>query len=280
MAVFWLAMRQQRAAVIWYGVGLGLYAALMTLLYPSLESTMRQMSEGYPQEFLEALGIGGVNLSDPRGFLSAEFFSMEPLILGAFAVFAATGALAGEESAGTMEMLAALPLSRRGLFVRKSLGVAASAVGICALTSLGWIATVPFVDLHGVLRLPALLGATFAQLSFVWSVGAVGLLLGAIAPTRSTAASWTGGMLIVWYLLVAIAGVVDVVEWLQYLSPYYYADLSAVLMHGVTPGHFAVLWLFNFVVTIAALRAFEAREIGSERWQVRGLLWRPAVTSD
>ena len=103
MVVFWQSMRQARASVVAYGVGLALYAALMTLLYLSMESTLSQMSEGYPQEFLEAFGVAGISLGDPRGFFSAEFFSMTLLILGAFAVFAATGALAGEEGAGTME---------------------------------------------------------------------------------------------------------------------------------------------------------------------------------
>lgn len=274
-AVFWHAMRQQRVAVLSYGLGLALYAALLILLYPSVESTMAQMSESYPQEILEAFGVAGTSLSDPRGFVSVEFLSMTPLILGAFAVFAATGVLAGEESTGTMEFLAALPLSRRQLFVQKSLAVAGASVAIGGLTCLGWVATVPFVDLHGVVGLPELTGATFAQLSFVWFVAAAGLLLGAIAPTRSTAAAWAGVILIVSYLLVAIAGVVDSVEWLQYVSPYYYADLSAVLLRGVTWSRFAVLWSLNLVITGLALQAFDGREIGSERWQLRAILGRP-----
>ena len=261
-----------RIQVLAYGLGLALWAAVEVLLFPSVADSLSDIE--YPEAILEAFGVGGTNLGDPRAFFGAEFFSLGPLVIGAFVVFASTAALAGEESSGTMELLGALPISRRRMFVEKTIAVLLGVVGVAALTSIGWVASVPFVDLGRELTLIELVGATFAQVPFAAFLVAVGLLLGAVAPTRSTAAAITGGLLIVTYLLLAVASTVDSVENLKYASPYYYSDLSGVLVDGIEVRHQLVLWSATLMIGFVALLAFEGREFNAERWQFDALLPR------
>lgn len=258
-----------RIQVLSYGLGLALWVGFEVLLFPSVADSLSSIE--YPQAILDAFGVSGTNLGDPRAFFGAEFFSLGPLALGAFVVAASTAALAGEESAGTMEPLAALPFSRRQMFVQKAVAVFVAAAGV---TALGWAASVPFVDLGRELTIVELVGATFAQLSFAAFLGAVGMLFGAVAPSRGTAAACTGALLVIAYLLVAIASSVDAVDGLKYASPYYYSDLSGILVDGVDPRHQVVLWGGALAVGYLALIAFEGRELGAERWQFDAFLPR------
>ena len=274
MTVFNHALRSYRTQILAYGIGLGAYAALVALLFSSMAGTMAELEASYPEEILQAFSGGAaLSLATASGFITYEYFSFAPLFFAAFAVFASTGALSGEEGSGTLEFLGSLPVSRRRVFLEKALAVGAAMMLIAGIIALGWVVTVPFLDLDGV-TLPMLIGATFAQISFLAFIAAVGLLLGAVAPSRGAAAAWTGAVTVVAFLAVSIAGAVDAVSWLQYTSPFYYADFPAILVFGVTPWHFVLLWGVTLLVGFLALRAFEGRELGSERWQLAALAGR------
>lgn len=268
------ALRQLRTQVLGYGIGLGIYAAVVTLLFPVMEETLSELTASYPEGILEAFGVSGVSLADPRGFLSAEFFSFAPVIFAAFGLFASTGALAGEEGSGTLELTATLPISRRELFLRKAVAIALAGVATASLICIGWIVTVPFVDFDGRLSLIALIGATFGQLSFVTFIVAVGFLLGALAPSRGSASAWCGMILVASYLIMSIAGAVEQVRWIRYASPYYYTDLAQVLTTGIDLLRAAGLWATTGFIGFVAMRAFERREIGGQGWQFAALAFR------
>jgi ABC-2 type transport system permease protein len=267
------ALRRLRSQIMWFSIGLGVWGAMYIFLFPVMQESMSQID--YPAEILEAFGAGSGNIGDPRVFFDIEFFSLGPSIMAVYAVIAGTGALAGEESAGTMDFIAALPISRRRLFVQKALAVATGATLVAVLTaSIAWIATAPWNDIGGDLTVLDLVIATLAMVPFVLLVAAIGMLLGAVSPSRASAAAWTGGFVVIAYLVVAIASITDSVEWFRYLSPYYYTDLPGILEDGLDGAHQAVLWAMIAAVTLAGLRAFEGRELAAERWQ-----WRALFTS-
>jgi ABC-2 type transport system permease protein len=265
MVLFWHTLTGLRAQVLWYGLGLALWAGLEVVLFPTVRETISAVE--YPEELLAAFGASGGDLSDPRTFFEVEFFSLGPVITATFALFASTAAFAGEESSGTMDLLASLPLNRRRILAEKVLAIACAATGIVAIVASAWVFTVPFANLGSDLPRWDLVVATFAQLPFTAFIVAVGLLFGAVAPSRSTAAACTAGLLVASYLFVAFAGLDDSVEPLRYVSPYYYADLSGVLSNGLEWGHQGVLWAITALTGWLALRGVEGREYGSERWQ-------------
>ncbi|MFA7250036.1 MAG: ABC transporter permease subunit [Dehalococcoidia bacterium] len=261
-----------RMQVLWYGVGLAFWAGLEMLLFPSVASSLGDLD--YPEEILNAFGTGGISMSDPRAFFTAEFFSLGPLVLGAFAIFASTGALAGEEGSGTMEMLASLPVARSSMFFQKLGAILVAMLGVIVITSVGWTLTMPFADLGRELTNLMLVGATLAQLPFTAFIIATGLFFGAVAPSRSTAAACTGAIMVVAYLVVAIASAVESVSDIKYASPYYYSDLQGVLIDGIKIEHQLVLGSVTAIIGLLALGAFEAREFGGERWQFSAALPR------
>ncbi len=278
MVVLRHAVRRLRGQILAYGLGLTAWGAIEAMLFPSVRESLGSIE--YPKEILEAFGAANSNLASPRTFMDVEFFSLGPLVLATFALFASTGALAGEEGAGTMEGLASLPISRRQMFVEKLLAVSSALIATCVIVSLGWVVSTPIADFGRQLTLFRLTAATFAMLTFAAFMGATGLLLGAVAPSRGAAGAWGAALLIASYLMVVISSVADSVENLKYASPYYYSDLTGILASGVEWEHQLVLWTSTALVGWVALRAFEGRELGAERWQflapIRG---GPTMTS-
>ena len=171
--------------IVGYGGGLGMLAALYVVLYPAFAGTFAdfELPEAY------SAFIGDVSdLAAPRGFFQIEFFSFwMPLLVAVYAVVVSTGLLAGDEQRGTLEMMLAQPVSRRRLFVERVAAFAIGATLICALASLGFVVSAPFIDLRGDVAVWELGLAPFAALPLALACGSLGLLAGALSPTRGLA---------------------------------------------------------------------------------------------
>ena len=181
MRLFTYALRRLRTQILIFGIGLAVWGVLYVFLFPLVRDSMSKIE--YPPEILAAFGAGGTDLGDPRLFFDVEFFSLAPSIAAVFCVIAGTAALAGEESAGTIDFIAALPLSRRRIFSQKALAVATGAAGIAAIIALGWLLTAPFAEYRDELPVRDLVGATLLQLPFMLFIGSCALLLGGWRPT-------------------------------------------------------------------------------------------------
>ena len=264
----WKDLRWQ---IFWFGVGLALYGASIVLIFPQFEDYLKEVAETYPEEILNF--FGGGDITSPEGFLTLEYYSFAVLILVIFALVVSTGALAGEESRGTAETLLSQPLRRSRVMIEKGVAVLAASVTVCLVVCIGWLVSVPFIDLDD-LGLLDLVGATFGMLPIAMAFGALGFLLGAVAPSRGFAAGILVALAVLSYLVASIADVVEPIEWMKFASPYYYSDATRWLIHGPIWWHQLLLLGSAGIFFALAVRAFEGREIGSERWQPEALLPR------
>lgn len=271
-AVLRRALFDLRWHLFWYGVGIAIYAAIMTLLFPTFREFLTEME--YPEEFLQFFGSAG-NLGDPRYFLQAEYFSFVPVILIIYGIIGGTGLLAGDEGRGTLETTLAQPISRGCLFRSRVAALLLGIIVICALNAVGWVVTVPFVDLDD-LGLLTLVGASFAVIPLVAAFAGASVLLAAIAPSRSGAAGLMAVVAIVSYLLASFANTIEAISWARWITPYYYADTSQILTGGVIWWHQAILVAIAIVTFVLGWAAFNAREIAAGTWQPRAMArgWR------
>ncbi|MCK9487401.1 MAG: ABC transporter permease subunit [Dehalococcoidia bacterium] len=260
--------------IAWYGVGLAIYAALMVLLYPTFEEFLRDVE--YPEGFLDFFGGAGANLSTPEGFITTEYFSIAPVIMIIYAVVSGTGMLAGDEGRGTLEILLAQPISRFRLFASRVAALLLGAVLIGLVNTLGWLLSVPFVDVGDTLGLGDLVFATFAALPVVTFFGALAMLLGAIAPSRGTAAGILAALVIVTYLLASFSQTIEALEWTRNVNPYWYSDGARALTEGVVWWHQGLLLGGAAILMALAAVAFAGREIDAGVWQPSALArgWR------
>jgi ABC-2 type transport system permease protein len=253
-----------RWQIFWYGVGLGLYGTAMVWLFPAFEETLQEVE--YPPEFIELFGGTG-DMSRPTTFLTTEYQSFAPIILVVYAIIASTGLLAGEEGRGALESTLAQPVSRTRYFLEKVAAFVAGALIICLVIAAFWLLSVPFVDLHGDLTLAEVSTGTASMLPLVGFFGGLGFLLGAVAPSRGLAAGILTVLAIAAFLVASFARIIDPIEWMQYLSPYYYADTDSVLADGIVWWHAGLLLAGAVLTTGLGALAFRGREIGASAWQ-------------
>lgn len=267
LAILRRALFDLRWHIFWYGIGIAAYAAIMVLLFPTFEGFLSETE--YPEEFLQFFGGVG-DMGDPRYFLQLEYFSFAPVILMIYGVIAGTGLLAGDEGRGTLETTLAQPIARGALFWSRVTALLLGLLAICALNTIGWFISVPFVDL-GDLDLFTLAWASFAVVPLVAAFSGCSVLVAAIAPNRSTAGGLMAAFAITSYLVASFANTIEVIEWMRWLTPYYYADTTQLLSDGLVWWHQAVLLGLTVVTFGLGWSAFNAREIGAGTWQPRAI---------
>jgi ABC-2 type transport system permease protein len=255
-SVFAKSLRDDRWQIAGYGLSLAVMAALIIFIWPSYRNTLVNID--LPPA-LEALLGTDLSFATGPGFVSAEFFSWIPALLLVYAITKGTGAVAGEESAGTMDLLLAQPVRRAELTLDKVAAFLAGSVLIVFIGWLGFAISVPFIDID------VSLGDTFVasanMLPITWLFFALALWLGVVAPNRSTAAAVATGIAAAAYFTNALAAGVDGISWLRYASPFYYYGAGLPLVHGIDWAHAGGLSAVAALFIAMSLRAFQRRDV-------------------
>lgn len=255
-SIFLKAMRDQRWMIFGFGAGGALMAALILGIYPSYKPGL----EGFemPKAF-EAI-IGDLDIATGPGFVTAEFFSWIPVLLVVYAIIQGTGALAGEESSGTLDLLLAQPVSRTRLFIEKAVAIIVGTLAIVALMLPGWFIPYGAVDIG--VGLDRLVIATVSMTPLTLAFAALSLLAGAVLPTRRDAASALTVLAIVSFFINGLGQVSELIEPLRPVSLFYYFHANEVVLAGVDGlGTVVLLGVALASGSLAAL-AFQRRDLG------------------
>jgi ABC-2 type transport system permease protein len=243
-------------------------ALLYVLLFPSIQESFEELDL---PEYMESFSGAAGSYSTPAGYLATEFFTAVPITLVIFAIVAGTAATAGEESAGTLDMLLAQPIRRRRVIVEKALGIGA-AVSVALLAGLpGIYLGQLFVDMD--ISPWRTLAATIVTLPLLYLFAALAMLLGAALPTRATAVAAATALAVLAYVVYTVGALVDALSGVRKITPFYWSDASKALV-----GDFEVwrtLVLLGVCIGLVALAtwAFErrditggGREVGWRKW--------------
>ncbi len=244
-----------------FGLGL-LYVAL----FPSIQETLA--STELPS-WWQAMG-GEAGYTTPAGYLAGEFFMAVPIILVIFAVVNGTGATAGEESAGTLDLLLAHPVRRRQVVLEKAAGIGAALAIALLAGGLGVFAGQAIVEFD--LSPWRILAALVLTLPLLWFFLALSLLAGAALPSRAAAAALATALAVAAYVLDTIAVMVDWLRPWRRAEPFWWADVS-----GVLAGDWSDAWrpaglvAATCALLVGAVVLFERRDIAAGG---RGWRWR------
>jgi ABC-2 type transport system permease protein len=256
-SIFRKTLRDVRWQIVWYGGGFALMAALVVFLYPSYSSQMKGMEL---PDAVKAL-MGGADYTSPRGFIGAEIFSWGPAVLAVFGIMAGTSLLAGEEANGTLDLLLSQPISRTTLMLAKLAGVFVACIGICALISVGWLLSVPFVGMD--ISMADLLLATFNLTLTMTFFAAFSAWAGAYLASRGMATGLAVALAVASFFVSYIAELVDAVQPLRYASVFHYNGGATSITEGIDVAGAAVLVGLMLLFTALGLRAFNARDLSS-----------------
>jgi ABC-2 type transport system permease protein len=253
--VFAKTLRDQRRSLLWWSLGLAAVIAVYVLPYRQyLDSGVLSANTDTP--LYQALGYD----NSPAGYLQGTLFALlGPLLVVMMAVAAGARAIAGDEEAGTLELLLAHPVSRTRLLLER-FGALAAAVTLLGL--IVWAATVAVVaaaDMGiGAGRLAA---ATLGLVLLALGFGTVALAAGAASGRRGLTLGITAALAVAAYLANTVAPQVDSLKGVQKWSPFYYYLGGDPLRTGVDPGHLAVLAAIPLVMVGLALWSLNRRDI-------------------
>ena len=270
---------RSRGQIIGWGIGLALYGLMMIGFYGSfagMEDQFQQIINIYPKE-MQAFFGDFEQMMTPDGWLSIEYFSLMPIIIGIFVVLDGSGLLAASEEDGTLDLIAAHPLSRSHLFWGRILAFVVTTILILlAAWGLGLVIPATLFDFPATwleMLLP------FASLfAFLMLFGGLAILLSMIVPSRRMAAMLSGGILVLSYFVSGLGELVDEMKVAADFSPYSYfqsGDAMGGLNWTWALGLLGVALLF----TLLAWWRFQRRDIrvaGEGGWSFRPRLRRSA----
>ena len=240
-----------------------LFAWAITRVVPAASQTafVRELLDMAPAPVRVLLGEEVVANVSARGFLGFGYvhpFAL--LLLGAWAVRVAAGALAGEVGKGTMDLIGARPVSRSSQVAAAAVAVFA---GLTAIAAASWAGTgvgLQLRVLEGVSAVDFVPVAAMSLLLFT-ALGAIALLVSATRREGGTAISWCAGILAGSYVLDYLARVWSAIGFLRPLSLFRYYEPQRILREGVSTGDVAVLAVVGAVALAAAFAVFGRRDL-------------------
>jgi ABC-2 type transport system permease protein len=272
---FQYSLRRHRLAMWGWGIGLGIIAAVVVIIYDSVADKFALIDEimkNMPAVFTAFAGDAQM-LSTPSGWLHMKYFVSLPVIFGPFAVLAGAGLLAADEERGRLDLLMAYPTARWQIFFGR-LAALFTATGVILFAAwLGLIAGLPFSNLEvtpGAAFLPfiSLFGMMVLFESFA-------LFLCFILGSRILAAGAAGVVLIADFFIDALVMINPALETTARCLPYHYYQGGMAADGFQLPPFLALVGVAAVMIGLACW-AFHRRDIrvmgeGSFRWPWR---WR------
>ena len=250
VAIFFHELKRSRMSLFIWAGAISFMLGVCIVIYPEMSAQMAEMSDMFANmgSFSDAFGMDQINFGEFMGYFAIECGNTLGLGGAFFAALAGVLALYKEEKDGTAEFLLSHPISRRSVVAQKLASVFAQiaifnaiVAGVCVLCilAIGESADAKVVFLLFLSYF--LLQLEIAAISFGISAfirnGGVGIAL---------------GMAFVLYFVGIVANLGEELEFLKYITPFAYADGSAISSAGAIELKYLATGFVFFALGIAA----------------------------
>jgi ABC-2 type transport system permease protein len=248
-----------RRPTIWWSLGIAVLTITTTAFWPSLEGSDALKSFDDMGSVLEA--FGAQNMATPAGYLDGQMFAiMLPLLLSGMAIAGLTALTSGDEDAGRLEFLHALPVSRQAVWLGRWLAAMLMLLAVTAATALVMVVFLPIFSFEEVSAWSVIV-ATCACAVLAAFHASVAFAAGALGARRGTAVGASVCVLVAGYVLGLLAPLVEGLSWTRKLSPWYWALGEQPVSNGVQPGWLTLLIVLTAVLVIIGQHAIRQRDI-------------------
>jgi ABC-2 type transport system permease protein len=259
--VFAKSLRDQRRALTGWSLGTIFLLVVMGAFWPSVRD-MPDLSEfiaGYPEAMRELFNME--EFATGAGYMNAEVFtSMLHILMIIFAIGRGARLIAGEEEAGTLDVLLVTRVSPARLVLQQAAALALSLIVLGAVVFSGTLLVSALFDMG--LRAGDVAGACLAMVLLSLEYGWLALAVGAATGRRATAIAVATIAAVAAYVLYAAGVFVDALQPWQPFSPFHQALSSGPLGSGL-PASYGWLLAGAAACVAAALPIFERRDIAA-----------------
>jgi len=255
-AVFATTLRLRLMTAVLAGVGMLAVILMVGALFPSVGDSIGKLN--VPDGVANLLG--GADYGTITGWMRSEIGAIYgPLVIAASAIAAAAATTAGEEESGILGLVLAHPVARGRVMLAKGGAVAVVVVIVAAGTWLGLLAGVAAAG--GGISLADMTALAVQLACFGFTFGALALALAGITGRKAVAAAGAGSFGVLAFLVNGFAPLVGGLDWLKYLSPFYWYAGHDPLTNGLFVGGLVVLLVTTAVLVVVAVVGFGHRDL-------------------
>lgn len=264
-SVYRKTLWEHRVPLLWWVGGAMSLTGFLVALFPSISAgpDLQAIIDALPAQMLALFGVDPATFQTAAGYLQAQLYSFAaPILLVAVGLRMGARATAGEEQAGTIDLLLANPIDRDRLTLDKLLAMATLlglvVLGITAILLVGNESAGLGLAVAGVVGVN--LGLLLVSLLFGALAAALGAWVGRPGPAGGIAA----GLAVIAFLVDGFAPLVDGLEVAQKASPFFWYQAGQPLLTGPTRHHL-LLAVWTAVFAGAAVAGFRRRDLTVER---------------
>ena len=274
--IFSYSVRKKLGMIIGWGVGLLLLGLLLISMYDLIAIDagidFNQYIDAMPPEMMALFG-GAVDFASPAGFLSLEYFSYLPIMLG-FVIIGQAGKLfVGLEEEGLLDLYLAYPIRRIQFFHGRILAETAALILLMIFAYIG--AVIPLGNTSLGISALEMIEPFLSLFAILFCYLGISVLLTFILPTRSLGVTAGNLFLIISFFIDGFAGVNEKLEPFAKFSPFHYFQRADSIVDGMNWEWFGGLFAVGLAGILVSMVLFERREVrvsGEGSWQLLSFL--------
>jgi len=263
--VFTHTLWRRRFGVAWWALAVAGMCALLAVAYPTVRdnSELDKTFANLPPSVEALLGLSGGNLlSSPIGYLDSQLFAnILPIMLLVFAVGLAAWSVAGDETAGSLELLLANPISRIRVAVARLVALVILVAGLTAVCVAALIVLAPATGLDNGLPAGHVAAAAVASALLALTYSAVAFAVGAATGSRPAALSAAAALAVAGYVVEGLAQQVHALRPIGAVNPWHWLLANDPLRHGLTWRTWIPPVIAVAALTLLCLPRFARRDI-------------------
>jgi ABC-2 type transport system permease protein len=220
---------------------------------------MAEALAAYPDVLLAAFNY--TDMTSAQGYLGGAVYGLlVPLLVAVFMIAAGARSVAGDENAGTLELVLAHPVSRWSLALQRLGGLFAGMLVVAAVLLAAMLA------LRGPFQLDEVSAAGFLAINLQLALfgacfGALAFAAGAATGSRAVALGAGAGAAVLAYLGNSVFPQVEALSWTRTVSPFHWYLGGDPLVHGVQWGGVAALLATTAVLAGLGTVLFTRRDL-------------------
>jgi ABC-2 type transport system permease protein len=258
--VFTKTLWDARRSLLGWAVAISAVGLMYAAFWPTVNTPdMQQALQNYPDGLLEAFNYD--DLTSPAGYLGSSVYGLlVPLLVAVFAIAAGTRAVAGDEEAGTLDLLLAHPVSRTKVALQRYTALVAGLTLVGVVLWLAMLAIAGPAELEGVTA--GELAAATTQLALLGAcLGGLAFAVGATTGSKALAIAVSAGLTVLAYLANGVFPQVEGLAWTRDLSPWHWYLGGEPLKHGLQAGDALLLLAVTLVLVAAGTWRFNRRDV-------------------
>lgn len=248
-------VRAVRRSAVWWTAGVVAFIGVNLAFWPSLESSDALDSFEQMDDLLAA--FGAQNITTPAGYVDGQVYALlVPLLFAAMAITVVSALTAGDESAGRLELLHALPVSRQAIWLGRWTAAMVAVAAVAAVSLVATVASLPLFSLDEV-AVGRIVGATIGCYVLAAFHAAVAYAVAGAGASRGLAVGASLGVLIGGYLASFVLPLSDQLAGARDWSPWYWSLGDQPVTNGVEPA-----WMLLVVALTGLLVALGTIAVG------------------